>query len=104
MQMGMLGNLYVTPRQDGSAVARTSDGSDGGAGYKYAYNDGDGSTGYDVDFPIQIASFDPDFHDASISVQPLPFATMHDNYPMFNGRGYPDTVNPDAHDTPTPKD
>ena len=92
MQMGMLGQLYVTPRQDGTAFP-DPDGS-GRAYTKFAYNDGDGSTGYDVDFPIQIASFDPDFHDASLTVQPLPFALMKDNYPMFNGRGYPDTVNP----------
>jgi FtsP/CotA-like multicopper oxidase with cupredoxin domain len=26
-------------------------------------------------------------------VQPLPFAEMRDDYPMLNGRGYPDTVN-----------
>jgi hypothetical protein len=57
-------------------------------------NDGDGSTGYDVDFPIQIAGFDPAFHDASLTVQPLPFALMKDRYPMLNGRGYPDTVAP----------
>ena len=63
MQMGMLGNLYVTPRQDGTADA-DPDGS-GRTYTKFAYNDGDGSTGYDVDYPIQIASFDPDFHDAS---------------------------------------
>jgi FtsP/CotA-like multicopper oxidase with cupredoxin domain len=90
MQMGMLGNLYVEPRQnrtgyvDSGGVRRTG---------TFAYNDGDGSTSYDVDYPIQIGSFDPDFHDASESVQPLPFATMHDRYPMLNGRGYPDTIN-----------
>jgi large repetitive protein len=93
MQMGMLGQLYVTPRQDGTTFP-DPDGS-GRTYTKFAYNDGDGSTGYDVDFPIQIASFDPAFHDASLAVQPLPFALMQDKYPMFNGRGYPDTVNPD---------
>jgi FtsP/CotA-like multicopper oxidase with cupredoxin domain len=92
MQMGMLGQLYVTPRQDGTAFS-DPDGS-GRVYTKFAYNDGDGSTGYDVDYPIQIASFDPDFHDASFNVQPLPFALMKDRYPMLNGRGYPDTVNP----------
>jgi len=91
MQMGMLGQLYVTPRQDGTSYA-DPDGS-GRTYTKFAYNDGDGSTGYNVDYPIQIASFDPDFHDASFSVQPLPFALMVDRYPMLNGRGYPDTVN-----------
>jgi hypothetical protein len=58
------------------------------------YNDGDGSTGYDVEYPIQIGSFDPEFHDASLNVQPLPFAEMKDTYPMLNGRGYPETADP----------
>jgi large repetitive protein len=92
MQMGMLGQLYVTPRQDGTSYP-DPDGSER-VYTKFAYNDGDGSTGYNVDFPIQIASFDPDFHDSDLSIQPLPFALMVDKYPMFNGRGYPDTVNP----------
>jgi FtsP/CotA-like multicopper oxidase with cupredoxin domain len=91
MQMGMLGQLYVTPKQDGT-VYPDPDGTPRSYN-KFAYNDGDGSTGYDVDYPIQIASFDPDFHDASFSVQPLPFALMKDRFPMLNGRGYPDTVN-----------
>jgi hypothetical protein len=93
MQMGMLGQLYVTPVQDGTEY-QDPDGS-GRVYTKFAYNDGDGSTGYDVTYPIQIASFDPVFHNASITVQPLPFALMDDLYPMLNGRGYPDTVNPD---------
>jgi FtsP/CotA-like multicopper oxidase with cupredoxin domain len=90
MQMGMLGNLYVRPAQDGTEYVH-----DGRVFNKFAYNDGDGSTGYDVDYAIQIGSFDGDFHLASETVQPLPFALMLDNYPMLNGRGYPDTVNPD---------
>jgi FtsP/CotA-like multicopper oxidase with cupredoxin domain len=92
MQMGMLGQLYVTPLQDGTSYP-DPDGS--GRSYtKFAYNDGDGSTGYNVDVPIQIASFDPFFHDQHLAIQPLPFALMVDKYPMLNGRGYPDTVNP----------
>ena len=63
----------------------------------YAYNDGDGSTRYtkDREFPIQIGSFDGTFHDEHLLVQPLPFYYMRDNYPLLNGRGYPDTVNPE---------
>jgi FtsP/CotA-like multicopper oxidase with cupredoxin domain len=92
MQMGMLGNLYVKPRQNGTPIG----------GYtQFAYNDADGSTGYDVEYPIQIGSFDPDFHDASEAVQPLPFAAMKDRYAMLNGRGYPDTVNTAPIFTPT---
>ncbi|HSL23644.1 MAG TPA: multicopper oxidase domain-containing protein [Vicinamibacterales bacterium] len=84
MQMGMLGNLYVEPRQNGTLIG----------GYTtFAYNDGDGSTGYDVEYPIQLGSFDPNFHDQHINVQPLPFAAMDDKYALLNGRGYPDTIN-----------
>jgi len=83
MQMGMLGNLYVHPAQNGTSI---------GGFDKFVYNDGDGSTGYDIEVPIQIGSFDSDFHDASFAVQPLPFAEMHDDYQLLNGRGYPDTT------------
>ena len=85
MQMGMIGNLWVKPKQDGTTIN----------GYnKFAYNDVDGSTGYDVAFPVQMTAFDSVFHDAHEAVQPLPFAYMDDDYPMINGRGYPATVNP----------
>ena len=91
MQMGMLGQIYVTPAQDGTNIA----------GYtKFAYNDGDGSTGYHKSYPIQLGSVDHYFHDASESVQPLPFAEMKDTYATLNGRGYPDTVNPGSLPSP----
>jgi FtsP/CotA-like multicopper oxidase with cupredoxin domain len=105
MQMGMLGNLYVRAAQswDGYAPNEVPPGdlsecdSPGdqiqGTPCGYAYNDQDGSTAYDLEYPIQLGGFDPDFHDASWTVQPLPFALMWDRYPMINGRGYPDTVN-----------
>jgi FtsP/CotA-like multicopper oxidase with cupredoxin domain len=109
MQMGMLGNLFVRPRQnrcdtlaDDVTIPGTVCPGDHALGYTYAYNDGDGSTRYDVEVPIQIGSFDPDFHDASLNVQPLPFAGMRDRYFLLNGRGYPDTVNPGALSTMDP--
>lgn len=93
MQMGMLGTFYVTPLQDKVPVGTNLNGYTHQAGDRYVYNDGDGGTRYDVVQPLQILSFDPNFHDANETVQPLPFADMHDVYPMLNGRGYPDTVN-----------
>jgi FtsP/CotA-like multicopper oxidase with cupredoxin domain len=114
MQMGMLGNLYVRPRQNkltpgtplatafatnraniangGTTPAPAANTAVHAAGATYAYNDGDGTTRYDVEYPILIGSFDPDFHDASLAVQPLPFAGMRDRYFLLNGRGYPDTA------------
>ncbi len=94
--MGMYGNLYVLPKQNNLPDLSDLNGFTHHTGNKYVYNDGDGSTYYDVEYPVQISAFDPDFHDASLTVQPLPFALMDDRYPMLNGRGYPDTVNPNA--------
>jgi FtsP/CotA-like multicopper oxidase with cupredoxin domain len=109
MQMGMLGNLYVRAAQSwegypagaptvpignlglNDGVCNTAD-DDTNVPCGYAYNDQDGSTAYDVEYPLQLGGFDPDFHDASWLVQPLPFAMMQDRYPVINGRGYPDTV------------
>ncbi len=98
IQMGMVGNLYIHPRQNGTL--KTWNGKD----YtRFVYNDGDGSTGYDVEYPIQLGSLDPNFHDQHIAIQPLPFAAMDDKYPMLNGRGYPghhqrDRAKPDGRD------
>jgi FtsP/CotA-like multicopper oxidase with cupredoxin domain len=104
MQMGMLGNLFVRPRQDRCEMLEALPAGDPRhdlpgatcpaghvAGDKYAFDDGDGSTRYDVEVPIQLGSFDPDFHDASFNTQALPFAKMRDRYFLLNGRGYPDT-------------
>jgi len=94
MQMGMLGNLYVTPKQNDLSPQTFPNDFVHVTGNKYVYNDGDGSTRYDVEFPLQIGGMDPVFHDASATIQPLPFANMKDTYALLNGRGYPDTVNP----------
>ena len=120
MEMGMLANLWVRPAQNrmedgtllgshthtnpdnlaGSATRRIDDNAL--IGDKYVYNDGDGTTRYDAEKAIQVSSFDAHFHDASLFVQPLPFANLEANYPMINGRGYPDTIL--AADLPAPTD
>ena len=125
LQMGMVGQLYVRPRQNrvpaGSSlyaalqaqqtdlrtacnsaadilcsnplpasfntVARALTG-------KYAYNDGDGSTYYDVEYPLQIHGFDPNFHFVGMTFNPEGFVDMKDKYFLLNGRSYPDTVTP----------
>ena len=63
-----------------------------GKPYKYAYNDGDGSTRYDVEYPLQIHGFDPNFHFVGMTFNPEGFADMKDKYFLLNGRSYPDTV------------
>jgi hypothetical protein len=97
MQMGMLGNLYVLADKD-SCSAAPGPCAPGG---RFAYNDTDNSTQFDLEYAIQVISFDPIFHAANLDIQPLPFADMLDTYPLLNGRGYPDTINPN--DLPAPQ-
>jgi hypothetical protein len=103
MQQGMIGNLWVESRQTftGSPIkggtpvvpiGRLGGNTDPSAPLGYAYNDGDGSTAFDVEYPMQITGFDHYFHEQEIAIQPPAFATMYDTYPLLNGRGYPDTV------------
>jgi FtsP/CotA-like multicopper oxidase with cupredoxin domain len=61
---------------------------------QYVYNDGDGSTCYDVVYPIQMHGFDPNFHFVGMTFNPELFVDMKDKYFLLNGRSYPDTVTP----------
>jgi len=61
---------------------------------RYTYNDGDGSTAYDVQYPIQMHGFDPNFHFVGMTFNPEMFVDMKDKYFLLNGRSYPDTVAP----------
>jgi Multicopper oxidase len=122
LQMGMVGQIYVRPRQNRVASGaslytalqnqqldlRTKcDSSDilcsnplpaasnsvtRAATGNYAYNDGDGSTYYDVEYPLQIHGFDPNFHFVGMTFNPEGFTEMKDKYFLLNGRSYPDTV------------
>src|SRR6184192_640211 len=124
LQMGMVGQLYVRPRQNRVPVGTSLYSARGlqdadlrtacvsgtdilcsnplpaantvnrAATGNYAYNDGDGSTYYDVDYPIQMHGFDPSFHFVGMTFNPEGFADMKDKYFLLNGRSYPDTVTP----------
>jgi FtsP/CotA-like multicopper oxidase with cupredoxin domain len=123
LQMGMVGQVYVRPRQNklatGSSlhaglVAQQTDprkkcdtdilcsnpvppvnnGATRQANKLYAYNDGDGSTAYDVEYPIQMMGFDPNFHFVGMTFNPENFTDLKDKYFLLNGRSYPDTINP----------
>jgi FtsP/CotA-like multicopper oxidase with cupredoxin domain len=87
--------LCTTPLPTNTAATRAvvdTNHPNGGAKYNYAYNDGDGSTYYDVEYPIQIHGFDPNFHFVGMTFNPESFNDMKDKYFMLNGRSYPDTV------------
>ena len=136
LQMGMVGQIYVRPRQNrvptteslyqglqaqqndprtacssstdilcsnplpvggdngvkGGFVTASVTGRTGTVTKMFAYNDGDGSTYYDVEYPLQIHGFDPNFHFVGMTFNPEAFADMKDKYFLLNGRSYPDTV------------
>jgi hypothetical protein len=132
LQMGMVGQIYVRPRQNrvltGTSLYTARALQDGdlrtacisaadilctnplpadqgilpgqtsattaAAGVKYVYNDGDGSTAYNVEYPLQIHGFDPNFHFVGMTFNPEGFTDMKDKYFLLNGRSYPDTVTP----------
>jgi FtsP/CotA-like multicopper oxidase with cupredoxin domain len=144
LQMGMVGQLYVRPRQNRvaagtslvaslqkqqtdlrTACRRPGDGASptitglipdilcsnpvpanmgtlapnttptaAAAGVLYAYNDGDGISAYEVEIPLQIHGFDPNFHFVGMTFNPEGFVDMKDKYFLLNGRSYPDTVTP----------
>jgi FtsP/CotA-like multicopper oxidase with cupredoxin domain len=77
--------LCTTPLPTTTTATRATTGN-------YAYNDGDGTTYYDVEYPIQIHGFDPNFHFVGMTFNPESFNDMKDKYFMLNGRSYPDTV------------
>ncbi len=119
LQMGMVGQLYVRPRQNrvpsGTSLYTALQQQNGISGQtqcdlrtacnpaadilcsaatpaintgavqgtdklgnpqKYTYNDGDGSTAYDVEYPLQIHGFDPNFHFVGMTFNPEAFADM----------------------------
>jgi hypothetical protein len=82
--------LCSVPLPPSNTVLQGADAS--GNPFKYVYNDGDGSTRYDIDVPIQIHGFDPNFHFVGMTFNPEGFADMKDKYFLLNGRSYPDTV------------
>jgi FtsP/CotA-like multicopper oxidase with cupredoxin domain len=138
LQMGMVGQLYVRPRQDrvpaGNSLYAALQAQNSGVDLRttcnpatdilcsavtpatntvnratsltlcsgvastsattpnYVYNDGDGSTCYDVEYPLQMHGFDPNFHFVGMTFNPEAFVDMKDKYFLLNGRSYPDTV------------
>lgn len=89
VQMGMTGAVFVRPTQDGTA--KTYQGK---TYRKFAYNDGDGSTGYDRHYALLLNEVDRRIHDADRDIQPFIFTEYRATWFTINGRCYPQTVLP----------
>jgi FtsP/CotA-like multicopper oxidase with cupredoxin domain len=89
VQMGMTGIVFVRPTQDGTA--RTFGGK---TFTTFAYNDGDGSTGYDRHFAILLNEIEERQHDADRDIQEFIMTDYDPQFFTLNGRCYPQTVLP----------
>jgi FtsP/CotA-like multicopper oxidase with cupredoxin domain len=85
VQMGMTGIVFVRPRQDGTPI---------GGFTRFAYNDGDGSTGYHRHFAILLNELWRDFHDGDRDIQETIPTDYDPQWFTLNGRAYPQTVLP----------
>jgi hypothetical protein len=86
--MGMTGPVWVRPKQNGNTTLYPSG--------KYAYNDGDGSTGYDREFPMFCSEVWGDSHWADAHIQLPEWSDYDPDFCLLNGRVYPDTLEPNA--------
>jgi FtsP/CotA-like multicopper oxidase with cupredoxin domain len=88
VQMGMTGIVFVRPLQDGTSV---------GGFTKFAYNDGDGSTGYHRHFAILLNEVWSNFHDGDRDIQESIATDYEPQWFTLNGRCYPQTTLPNDH-------
>jgi len=87
VHMGMTGLVFVRPKQDGQSLG----------GYtKFAYNDGDGSTGYDREYAMFLSEVWAEAHWADAHIQLPDWTDYHADFSLLNGRVYPDTLAPNG--------
>jgi FtsP/CotA-like multicopper oxidase with cupredoxin domain len=84
VHMGMTGLVFVRPAQDGNTALYPSG--------KYAYNDGDGSTGFDREYAMFLSEVWGDSHWADAHIQLPEWSDYRADFALLNGRVYPDTL------------
>ncbi len=87
VHMGMTGLVFVRPAQDGQ---------DFGGFTRFAYNDGDGSTGYHREYAMFLSEVWAEAHWADSHIQLPEWSDYHPDFSLLNGRVYPDTLAPNG--------
>jgi len=87
VHMGMTGPVFVRPLQDGQSI---------GGFTRFAYNDGDGSTGYHREFAMFLSEVWAEAHWADAHIQLPDWTDYRADFALLNGRVYPDTLAPNA--------
>ena len=98
VHMGMTGLVFVRPLQDDNAalrnvglarpVAKPFTG--------FAYNDGNGSTGFDREFAMFMSEVWAEAHWADAHIQLPDWTDYKADFSLLNGRVYPDTLAPNG--------
>jgi FtsP/CotA-like multicopper oxidase with cupredoxin domain len=83
VQMGMTGSVFVRPKQNGTPI---------GGFTKFAYNDGDGSTGYHREFAFLLSEVWAEGHYRDAHIQTTDWTDFKPSFWCLNGRSYPDTL------------
>ncbi len=86
VHLGMTGMVFVKPLQNGNTTLYPSG--------KYAYNCGDGSTGYDREYSMLLTEIWASAHWAFAHVQLPNWDEYKADFYLLNGRVYPDTIAP----------
>ena len=98
VQMGMTGLVFVRPKQDADAGARNLGllrPAPNNVPFKgFAYNDGNGSTGFDREFAMFLSEVWAEAHWADAHIQLPEWSDYRADFSLLNGRVYPDTLLP----------
>ena len=86
VHMGMTGLVFIRPAQNGDTSFYPSG--------KYAYNDADGSTGYDREFAMFLSEVWTESHWCDSHIQLPMWSDYKVDFALLNGRVYPDTLAP----------
>ena len=85
--MGMTGIVFVRPQQNGTNI---------GGFTKFAYNDGDGSTGYHREHALFLSEIWAEGHWNDAHIQESDWSMFQADFSLLNGRVYPDTLQPNS--------
>ena len=91
VHMGMNGLVFIRPAQDGTAIVHQSR-----TYTKFAYNCGDGSTGFDREYAMHLSEVWAESHWADAHIQLPEWSDYRADFALLNGRTYPDTLAPNG--------
>ncbi len=98
--MGMTGIVFVRALQNTNAGLLdlgTARAAPNNKAYKgFAYNDGDGSTGFDREYPMFLSEIWAQGHWNDAHIQESDWSLFKADFSLLNGRVYPDTLAPNS--------